>query len=69
MSPLELLAQPLPELPLPAPELGRQLEGEVEIPVIDCPDLDPEPASQHGILRSPESGHTVGQIRAPGRGN
>ena len=37
------------------------LAREIEIAVVDGPDLDPEPASGHGALRCAEPRHAVGQ--------
>ena len=66
---VELLPQPLPELRLERRQVGRQLGGQIEVPVIDRPDLDPEPAAGHGALRGAEPGHAVRQayLLEPGK--
>ena len=48
--PPEHLAQPFAQVALEGRQFGRELEGRVEVPVIDGADFDPEPPASHGAL-------------------
>jgi len=51
----------LAQLTFEPAQIARELGGQIEVAVIDGPNLDAEPAAGHGALRCAEPGHAVGQ--------
>ncbi len=59
MPAIEIPPEPLPQLPFHHRQLSRQLGAQVEIPVVDGADLDPEPSPTGGSFRCAEPCHAV----------
>ena len=68
VAPVEILAHPLAQLTLHADSSLGQLGGEVEEPMVDGPDLDPQAPAGDRSLRRSEPRHAVRQARPPVRG-
>ena len=65
---VELAPQPLAQLALEHRQLAGQLGGEIEVAMVDGPDLDAEPPAGHRAFRRAEPGHAVRQTTSAGTG-
>ena len=59
MAPVEVATEPVTQLALHRRQLSRQLGAQIEIPVIDGADLDPEPSPTGGPFSCAEPCHAV----------
>src|SRR5205823_9182278 len=53
------------DLAFPPPELGRELDGRIEEPVIDGPHFDGDQSTADLAFRGPETGHAPYHRQAP----